>query len=344
MNPFRQSISRNIRTTLTAAVLSGTLASCGTVFDDLEPCPSGLEMRFVYDYNTERADAFAPQVDCLTLHIYDENGIYVTTATETSGRLADENFRLSLDLPSGSYHAVAYGGIACEDASFAHTSVPVSGSRCTDIDMTLLPSRIGSRLHDHFHGTVDFSIDPAATDYTEVTMSMKKTTNHFRILLLKTDGTPVDGNDFDFFITDDNSHLDHTNSPIAGHGITYPAWLKGTVSTADTDGQVERADDNDGTIDEAQAAFAELSTSRLHLSTSPYLIIREHEGDRKIVRLPLNTYLLMTLSPADGWGRQEYLDRCSRWNMTFFLDSNNTWLQTSIIINGWTVRINDMGV
>lgn len=90
-------------------------------------------------------------------------------------------------------------------------------------------------------------------------------------------------------------------------------------------------------------AFGEISTSRLHLSTRPRLMVRDAKSRDTIIDLPLNTYLLMTKSEASGYGDQEYLDRCSQWNMTFFLDEDRKWADTRIIINGWTVRINDIG-
>ena len=100
------------------------LTSCGVIYDDLEPCNGGAKMRFVYDYNLESANAFPAQVDCLTLHIYDADGNFIRTVTEESSVLADEDWRMEINLDPGKYHAVAYGGIACDKASFAHASRP----------------------------------------------------------------------------------------------------------------------------------------------------------------------------------------------------------------------------
>lgn len=312
------------------------LQSCGSIFDDLEPCPGGVAMRFVYDYNTESANAFANQVDCLTLHIYDADGAFVKTVTPPRENLSDEDWRLQLDLPAGIYHAVAYGGITCDNACFAHVPEPSAGSHFTDISMQLIASKTGQRLHDHFHGAVDFSINADAETMTEVRMPMTKTTNHFRILLRQLDGQPLDGNDFDFYIIDDNKELDHANIPVrSGQDIIYTANLRGKAE---------------------EMAFGELSTSRLHLSNSPRFIIASKDlernrdtradvsidEDRIIVDMPLLPYLVLSKSDAVSWSNQEYLDRCSQWNMTFFLDENREWLSTKIIINGWTVRINDL--
>lgn len=333
MNHLKSIPAPKLHMALMSVVMLLSLASCGSVFDDLEPCPAGVEMRFVYDYNLESANAFPSQVDCLSLHIYDSDGCLTQTVTPKRSLLSDENWRLQLDLTPGAYHAIAYGGISCDASSFVHFPEPSTGSRYQEISMRLLDSHIGTRLHDHFHGAADFVISDDSQEFTQVTMKMTKTTNHFRILLRQLDGEPLDGNDFEFYITDDNKELDHANTPVkSGHDITYPSWIRGKVE---------------------DVAYGEISTSRLHLSNSPRLVVANKNHDTRaaaaqipeddiIIDLPLNTYLLMSKSEAEGWENQEYLDRCSNWNMTFFLDSGHKWHKTEIIINNWTIRINDI--
>ena len=307
-----------------------SMTQCGMIYEEIEPCRSGAEMRFVYDYNLESANAFPSQVDCLALHIYDSDGRLVKTIVPQRDLLSDENWRLRIDLDPGSYHAVAYGGISCPDASFIHFPEPSTGSRFQEISMRMIESHIGTRLHDHFHGAVDFTINDDTPEFKTVTMKMTKTTNHFRILLRQLNGEPLLGEDFEFYITDDNKELDHANIPVkSGHQIKYPSWTKGEVE---------------------DVAFGELSTSRLHLSTDPHLIVVSKKSDTRsgdspgktIIDIPLNTFLLMSKSEAYKWGDQEYLDRCSVWNMTFFLDADREWHKTEIIINNWTIRIRDI--
>ena len=91
---------------LAAILLSG---SCNRLHENLEPCPQGLRIRFIYDWNMEFANAFYSQVDCLTVLFYDEQGNYVETRTNTTSDLADENWRMVVDLKPGKYHILAYG-------------------------------------------------------------------------------------------------------------------------------------------------------------------------------------------------------------------------------------------
>lgn len=330
-------LTLSIQRTTAAALLAAAamaLSGCGSVFDDLEPCPTAAEMRFVYEYHLEQGNAFPAQVDCLTLHIYDADGRFVETHDVTGPELADENWRMRLDLPAGRYHAVAYGGIACADASFAHVPEPADGSRYTDISMQLLSSHVGKRLHDHFHGTLDFTVSDGTDGTDRVTMYMTKTTNHLRVLLQNLDGTPCDGRDFDITVSDDNSVLDCRNNPVAGRPVVYNAWTSGQLVIEDDDARA-------GDADPVTLGYAELSTSRIMMGGPSKIRIYSHKAGRVIAELPLALYLSMGKSDADPWGSQEYLDRCSRWNLTFFLDHNNSWHKAYIVVNGWTVRINN---
>ena len=93
------------------SALAVSLASCDVVFDDLEPCRTGAEMRFIFEFNLENSNSFHSNVDCLSVYIYDSDGKYVTSLKETSERLADENWRLPVEHPEGNYKAEAYGGM-----------------------------------------------------------------------------------------------------------------------------------------------------------------------------------------------------------------------------------------
>lgn len=324
---------------ITGAIL--TLTSCGVIYEDLEPCNGGAKMRFVYDYNLESANAFPAQVDCLTLHIYDAEGNFVKTITEQSTVLADEDWRMNINLEPGKYHAIAYGGIACDKSSFAHAVNPTDGSIYQNISMQLKPDMAGEKLHDHFHGAVDFEIDGDALDYTPVTLHMTKTTNNVRILLQNINGDPLDGNDFEFYITDDNTVLDHTNMPVAGHSTIYNAWRKGQFSTAEVGNPDNAETDATGTrVDDIRIGYGDLSTSRLLLTTGARLVVHSNESQKDVLSLPLCTYLAMCNNY--DFGDQEFLDRCSNYTLALLLGNDNTWVRMEISVAGYTVRINNI--
>ena len=285
------------------------LTGCNAILDDEpEPCPVGLEIRFVYDYNLERANAFPAQVDCLTLHIYDAEGKYVTTRTETSSVLSDENYRMAIDLPEGEYRLVAYGGAECGKASFSHTAIPASGSKDTELGM-----------------------------------KMMKNTNHFRLILQHMTYEPLDGHDYEFKIVDDNTLFDHNNLLVDNGMVTYTPWDCGSISTGTGEIPGDNASGNSSTITEVQIAYADLSTSRLMTMRSPKLIVTHKESGSELINIPLNNYLLALRSNHFDWcGEQEFLDRKSDWQLFFFLDDPRHWNSAFIRVDDWIVRINDI--
>ncbi len=48
--------------------------ACTMMEEDRSDCPTGLYVRFVYDYNTQRADMFKDHVGYVTVYVYDESG------------------------------------------------------------------------------------------------------------------------------------------------------------------------------------------------------------------------------------------------------------------------------
>ncbi len=72
---------------LPGAVIGAVLlaaSSCTMIKDDVSDCPTGLYVRFVYDYNTQRADMFKDHVGHVTLYVYDEQGRKVAERGESN--------------------------------------------------------------------------------------------------------------------------------------------------------------------------------------------------------------------------------------------------------------------
>lgn len=330
--------------------MAGGLTSCDSViYDDLEECRQGVEIRFVYDYNMEFANAFPSQVDCVTLFVYDENGNYLRTYTESGDVLKDENYRMVIDdLEGGNYHFLAYGGmhserssstradldnIASDTSSFEWTSDPET-TPMTDLQTRLRPdcitSPVGTNLHPLFYGDLELEVKDDWHSYQTATIHMMKDTNNIRIVLQQADGEPLSNDWFDFTITDDNTLMAWDNAVIPTSTIAYQPWTRGNALAGTW---------ADGT--DAQVAFAEFSTARLVTSNQPRLTITRKDG-HEVLSIPLINYLLLLKSEQYAqMPPQEFLDRESRWSLIFFLDRNHVWLRTQIIINGWVVRLNN---
>lgn len=350
---------------LMAALLIG-ISSCSAVYDDLEECQRGVAMRFVFDYNLEFANSFPSQVDCLTVYIFDAEGNLVKRLTERSSVLQDEDWRMTIDLEPGDYYAVAYGGMECEQSSFAHTKSIEDIKRVDDLEAIVNDSHIGDAdnkptapLHDHFYGSMDFNVTDA-NRYESVKMEMKRNTNHLRLVLQHIDNSPVDYKDFNFEVVDDNVFFDHTNDVIPHHQVTYRPWSSGNsfagVNGSESEDVAEIGQRADAGMP-VQVAYAEISMSRLMYNSAyewkrsdgktrkgPRLRITNVNDNHVVADLPLNNYLLLMKSDYfSNMDNQEYLDRSYRHNLVFFLDSDNkTWARLNIVVGDWTVRINNM--
>lgn len=321
---------------LLVAAAVGFTACDNVIYDDLEECRRGVELRFVYDYNMEFANAFPSQVDCLTLLVYNEDGTYKTTVTESGEALTDENYRMVLDLEPGKYSFIAYGGMYCDSSSFEWVTAP-ENTRMTDLQTRLKPScltsPVGTNLHPLFYGNLDMEINDDYHAYQTATLYMMKDTNNVRIVLQQADGEPVSEQLFDFTITDDNTLMNWDNAVAPSGTVTYQPWTRGNALA----GTWEDGHD-------AQVAFAEFSIPRLVTDNHPRLTITRKDG-HEVLSIPLINYLLLLKSEQySKMPSQEFLDRESRWSLIFFLDRNHVWLKTQIVINGWVVRLNDVEV
>lgn len=302
------------------------------IYDDLPSCPHGVNLRLVFDYNMEFANAFPSKVDCYVLYIYDDQGNFVKSYSEEGDKLCDEDYRLKVDLPHGKYHFVVYGGMTCSDASFSPVSVPAQGTKLSELQVKLHHQNLISDqpLHDLFHGDMDITVEGDL--YRDHTIHLMRNTNNIRVLLQQLDGAAVPMNEFSLCITDDNSLLDAANTPIPNGLLTYLPWKAGVTDAK------KRSESDDVNV-----GFAEFSTSRLCVQNENRLIVRRKADNREILSIPLNKYLLLLKSERyEKMGSQEFLDRESDWSLIFFLDSGCRWINTHFVVNNWVVRLDNV--
>jgi hypothetical protein len=70
-------------------------------------------------------------------------------------------------------------------------------------------------------------------------------------------------------------------------------------------------------------------------------VVNQETGET-VFSVPLIDYaLLMKGYERADMDDQEYLDRQDEYNLTFFLDNNNRWISTSILINSWRLVLVD---
>ena len=73
---------------IVAVLAALTLSSCDLMTEDLDDCPTGLYVTFVYDYNIQRADMLKDHVGGLTLYVYDESDRLVATRSMGESQLS----------------------------------------------------------------------------------------------------------------------------------------------------------------------------------------------------------------------------------------------------------------
>ena len=112
MKRILTTIQKRANKILLLAVLAGAMASCDSVLDYNEgDCSIKYLVKFKYDYNMEKVDAFAQEVRTVTLYAFDENGNMVYYKTDQGEMLADGNYSMSLDFDPGEYHLIAWAGL-----------------------------------------------------------------------------------------------------------------------------------------------------------------------------------------------------------------------------------------
>lgn len=331
-----RSVTKSLaRMALFCAIPVMGLSSCNSIFTDQSHCPKGLALSFRYEYNMEYVNSFHKKGDCLSLFVFDDSGRLVGRYDETGEALRSEDYEMNLSLDEGRYTLLAYGGIACENASFELSGFPSKALLPSVADLRLsLKGNVhesSSSLHPLFYG-LNYVEVTGKEDFIRDTVQMVKNTNNFRIILQQASGKPLYSKDFVISISDDNALLDGLNEPLRNGGINYAPWTSGE--------KLIGGSEEDETA--VSVAYAELSTSRLTIGTGARLKIARADNGETILNIPLSEYLLLLRSDLYAEMKaQEFLDRESEWSMIFFLDDGLRWINTRIVINDWVVRINN---
>lgn len=307
---------------LSSFFFAALCSSCSAVYEDLDPCPQGANVRLTFCNNLSGDDKYDEQVHCAKVLLYDEAGEFVS-AHEFTGPT------LSLALEPGKYHAVAYGGMSCEESDFEFSHDLNVPHNYNDLQSWLKGTRAPEstkKLHDHFHGMGDFTISDDDKEFISTSIDLTKNTNSFRIELVYSDGSPIKASDFNYTITADNSVADHKNSVVEqGTEVTYRPHAEG--ETTDASG--------------VNVAWADLSVAHLMGDSKARLSVTNSMKET-VVNLPLIEYLdKIRQHDAGNLGLQSYLDKQDSWTLRFTLDRESDLLiSLTVKINDWNVIIN----
>lgn len=366
-----------LKMVLALCSFAAVVSSCDMMHQDTDDCPTGLYVKFKYDYNMQHSDMFSDHVGSVTLYVFDENGKLVKIQeeknTDTAKPLADGNYTMHVtDLPEGKYQIIALAGQTdpatmqdSERANFQRTdikigddisklgvnlekkdqgeTITVDGQSFTlyDVDNYSLP------LDTLWHGqnsdpkaTTPIVVEVKSGEATYTTLDMVRDTKKIKITLRELeDPTTMDYADYDFKIIDRNTELQSNNWP------TENAWAKYTpyASWNTTD---EEAPDGETVGQYGKMAHVEFMTSRLisheNLSDNARLIITHKETGKVLVNIDLISLLLRLRSYSDlGMEDQEFLDRENEYSLSFYLiNSQLKYCYIQINALSWAVRVN----
>lgn len=337
-----------------ASVCLLTLASCdGWLYQDEGDCSVHYRLKFRYDKNLKWADAFANEVSSVHLYAFNRSGVLVWQMDERVDPSTAANYSMELDLPAGDYKLLAWCGLRNDGERNESFSVPeaiVGETRMEQLQCALNRKRddLGAysedRLYRLFHGTLDVSLpsddDGGTYDYT---MYLTKNTNHIRVILHHLSGVDVDVNQFTFRIEDENGLMAHDNELMKDENITYRPW-----KTQNGEAGLGKIEDRAGI--HVKGAIADLTVARMmepHRKNM-FLTITNHKGST-VAHIPVIDYVLLAKDYyEEEYGRkmtdQEFLDREDDYVMTFFLDENNTWINSEILIHSWRVVLSNVDV
>ena len=322
---------------------AGTFSSCNVLTEEEQDCM--VYVRFKYDMNMEFTNAFQNAVNSVTLYAFDKNGVLAFQKTEEGDLIKQDGYRMRLDGISHSekaeYDFITWAG---EPDNQSFTIPVLTVGKSTKEELICQLNRAGDgvvndNLDELFHGQVEnMNFGRAVTSpMEEVVLPLVKNTNSIRIILQQVSGKPINVDDFHFTITDKNGKMNYDNSLMDDPQITYQAWHTGDGSASLDEGQVEEEG-----MTSINVAIAELSVARLMADMEPVLTITKADGER-VLSIPLvDCALLYKRYKYRDMPEQEYLDREDEYNFTFFLDENNNWISSSIIINSWKVVFNDV--
>lgn len=368
-------IFRIATTVVAAATLLASLTSCdNAIYDDEGDCDVIYRLRFRYDMNMKFADAFSHEVKSVRLYAFDTDDKLVWQTEESGERLAQEGYDIILPLQPGDYKLMAWCGLD-NGESFTVPQIDLGDTRdplqCR-LNRTQHPEdgAVSTEdLHPLFHGTLEVNLPENINGGEYVyTMPLTKDTNVFRVVLQHLSGKDIEADDFTFKIEDNNGWLHHDNSLLDDENITYHAWsvysgsagvdapearlseglsvVRCPLSDENSENGKRKTENGTRAITDVKVAVAELTVSRLvqrdwTVNPKPMLTIRKADDGELVARIPIIDYALLVKGNYNrDMSDQEYLDRQDEYNMTFFLDENNHWLSTTIIINSWRVVLN----
>lgn len=347
------------RYALMAGVALVSLTSCGMMTEEEPDCNPYYKVRFRFDKNMLYSDAFSSQVREVDLYVFDESGKLVWKGHEEGDILGEEGYMMDLPVAPGKYDLVAWCHKRHDNAKGFNLAGGDDPQEFGHLKMKMDREYDGDQahstadLHALFHGKVTAEL-PDTWGTHIVTVPLTKDTNVIRIQLVHLSGSEIKGKDFDFKIVDANGHLGHDNAILDDEEVHYRPWsvkegVINTVPPSDNEqpGITPLPDAGDETraITSIHSLTVEMTTSRLQTCNNPMLVINRKSDGLNVVNISLIEYFMMVKGEYNRpMEDDDYLDRQDEYNMTLFMNEDDTWYRAVIDILSWRVvrQVTDM--
>ena len=145
----------------------------------------------------------------------------------------------------------------------------------------------------------------------------------------------MDKDKFVFTITDTNGSMDWDNTLLPDEPVTYYAWH---TDAGEVDMDTQPEENQAASRATFSATIAELTVPRLVKGQETRLTVTNKVTGKAVFSIPLIDYALLVKGFYNrDMDDQEYLDRQDVYDMVFFLDEGDRWLDAYIYINSWKV-------
>lgn len=333
----------------TLAIVGAALSGCDSlIYDDQGDCDPYYKVKFVYDYNMKFADAFAVEVNEVTLYVVDAaTGKVVWQKHEAGPALQSGSYAMDVDVPPGTYTLLAWCGSG-HTSSFAvneHDDHTELHCRLTDRQapegfLAGENSHVRNRILDLYHGKLDAQVFPDEQGVHQYEVHLTKDTNHINVHLQHLSGEPIEPDDFTYTITEANGHLNYDNSIRADEDLTYFPWEVASGAASIITPEMQGSRDGEGLPHHSAVAY--FTTSRLMANRKATLRIYNSKQE-KVADLPLTDYLKLSRQHNETLPRpltdQEYLDYQDQYNVTLLLDENGRWSNATVYVESWRIII-----
>lgn len=304
---------RSVETVIKYFGLLSILLTMSCTKEDMSECDHYLQFR--YDYNLSSEDWFAQQVEEVKVYLFDKDGGYVQTITQTIPEIAQPGYKMQIPYEMTGYTAVVWAG---RTGSYNIPNMNL-GDNKDKLKLIYTPLNMISdkQIDNLWHNGPTTLLFPDSHG-TIQNISLVRNTNDISVKLVNPNEESIIAN-HNVKITSANGSYQHNNRFMPDNQLV--SYIPHTISNEK----------------------AQLRTLRLMADDQIKISITDKDNQPISIdgktELDLVKYILKS-KPA-GMDDQEYLDRGYIWDISLSIKNH---LAISITINGWVTWFDNIEI